>query len=1847
MRHRSVVVGWLLLGIALLVASGAARAAGIDCSRARLPTEKAICASPALLSLDRSIADAYDAKLAQQPEQRDQARQELLAWLKRRDSVCNVAAAAIGQCLSAQMTARLAALAPPVAALVPPAAPPGAPAPPLPQVAAAPPVHEPAIPAGSNPAPPAAALDSATVPASEQAATLLHVTSPGRFTIAAKSPSGAALQLVDMLAGPGEVAGAAGTQDGRLDPLLDVGTYKLRATSAKAATGSVALTVTPFVDAAPPRALPAPGVPFDAELRDGQQRAFWLLVPASGAVRIEAAGRALADLRLWRDGRDLVALDPDARLVEPVPGHGLNDLRLVGKVEPGTYLVVAYGGETLRWTDNDTSQPLHLRAGGAGALAEGWAYGTIGPFGSEVFTLPASAQRVRLDVPSPEAVTLAAGTASVALARNSREASATLFVPAARPEVVEVSGKFGQPYKLQALAIPSTMSVSRPGSYFVTAVTAGAGADEVPPSVLLERTELRTAAGPQPPRVVASVMPTLSAGAGWRGQFNLRGPTTLLFQNATGGPVAARAAGVATNTGRGRASELPADVYALDLVPAPGTQGVVDLVVGAPGVNPAPTPPLPANPVLPLGLQDIAPGQSLQLSAFTAPGVSVGLSARRTPVALAEGALSATMVAGSTLSVPVQVAAGGTLAVSEGGGGPVPYTMQGNAVVVAAADRARTVVLAWRRAEPQRPDVPPPPPLASLAGLQAGRPAVLDLRADQQRGFSLVVPEGGLFRVETTGRLHTKGRLATPFIPVLGAGDGNGAGQNMLMQSLLRAGRYRVDVTALESSGHLGLTATPAPLLTGATLLPGGSVRATLPGGTGVRFPMEVGNQAGSKAGSEDGRYRLDVAGLGAAWTGRVDDAEGWPITAPGPLDGTELPLRPGRYSVLVIPDDVSRQVVARLSPIVAAPEISGHGPHPLAFDAPAQSVWREPDGRDQPRTPDTWTFGLEGPADVTLTLGDGMTGELKREGAADPVARVTNRFTGPLEAGHYRLETTSLGRNDRLAYTVALASPALQPDVVRHMAVPVSVPFAIAQARVVSLTTFGTIPLKGVLRRADGSTVARLGPRADDWTVAASRPLPAGRYTLDLAAASPPDTTAASSLAAPIDRSDDDPDSNNGDDQTAQTSATQTAATKPATAAATTPDAAPDADQPEHGASGDEAAAPSTVELRLALPEALPAAAAPAALAALPGRGVHVLTVPQPAPGSLVVAQARSSATVVLSLERQDGEAWRVVALDQGLAPLVGSPADAEGAAWRVQAWTVDGGPEPIEAAARAYDLAAQAPGLVTLAGLDGAPDRGLAVARVQLPAAGIAGLEGTPPGLLAGGWPGHALTAAEGNTVLPQGDEIWLLGRAPGSLTVTAQAMAAGQTIALALPAGLTATLPRSEPAVGHVALWRAASGLGLPGLGAAMGVAAGDTLAMADQALPLRNAAGEDALRLRLTRLEPALSPARTLAGALQTTLSPGTALPLVLPGGDKLVRADLAPGIAAVAGWRNPGASVVWTGTAPVSRTLSGTWTEVLLVNGGDLPAPASLSWQPAPAAEALRPGSIVKRFFGADGSFETTAEPAPGAHLMTAGNATLTVVTPDGRIMTGRDVALPSAGPARVIVETKAGAMAVWEAADGASPWPAVAAQPSALPARLALSGPAMAVALAPDGPVLLHARTTAPVLVGLAQAGHEAVPELFAAGAEFHRMLAGAAELRLYSPHDGPLSGTLELSADPVTPATEGLGPEVSLAPGGTAVFGFSLSKAATVGVGIRAVPDQVSVRLLDAAGTALGEGIAQLRALPAGRYAIEARVPPGAPTTTLRPAVVGITPRGNGPPPDVAQGYLELVGMKPTRTAP
>jgi uncharacterized protein len=1866
--------------------SGPARAQAFDCTKAKTPIEKAICATPVLQAQDKAMSEAFAATIARDPARAEELRKEQRLWLATRDKTCapppDAPPAKLAACLAGAYRARLIALKVPPTQV--PNAPPNAQAAsqPTPKVPGAPPVTPAATPPKPAPLPPVplanatpltapavalpavpplpavpvsgqAELAGAAVPANAPGAVLLTVKEPGRFAVKAKSKTGVAVQLVDMVTGPAEAAGDGGMSDGRIDVLLDRGVYKLRTTGAEKATGEAVLTVEPFSEAAKASTALFYGGESSGDLGDLQQRSFWLAVGADGKISIEALGRHVADLRLWRNGRDLVQLDPDFRVVEVQASRPVMRARLEGKAEPGVYLATVYGGPGQRWTNGEEGRDFHIRSG-APEPAFAWTEGVIGPFGSVRFALPTEGGTARLELPEPAAARITvAGGGSASILRTSREPVALLAIPSgSEPKVVEIAGAQGQPFRLRLLQPQGSLRLAGSGPHLVFADVAGEGGDEIPAAAVLARFE--GARG----RVIAADAPRVGPGQAWRRSFNFRGTTTMPFEVTAATAIAVQTQGpglkasiepLVGNTPLRADGKVPsrfdldAGWYRLKLEPVGDAAGVVDVTLGPPGLQPERLPPAVPRPAISFGTQVLDKDASYQVFASAAPGLQVAPGARALPVLLDKGALTLVQEPGQGLSIPVKVPDRGALAAEEVNGVPVPVELADDVTAkdartvtirLPAPDKRRAVVLSWSDPQAMVPKAAGTVPTAeALPVVQAGTAQFSDLEEGTSRSFRLDVAEGGLYRIETLGRLKTGLTLSTAFRPGIDKAEANGAGLNALLQTYARAGRYLVTVNALEGTGRLGLSARPAPLAETAALLPSGSVRASLAQGKGVVIPLEI---------ATAGLYRLTLDGLDRIFRARLEDAEGWPLTTPGPTTEIARRLEPGRYRLVVLPEPVDARVVARLDAVVRAPDIAGHGPHALPFDLAQRNQWREPAGRDEPREPDIWTFALAGPADVTLDIGDGMVGELKAAEGDPVLGRMLAKspFKGTLQAGRYRVEARSLGRNDRLDYTLVLNSAELQPGAPRRVSLPATIPFAIAERRVVNLTSFGRTDLRAILRDAAGRAVERLDDRSDDWNIALSRVLDPGRYTLEL-------SRVDAGGAITVDDNGEQVDESGGNDAMADASSGEgedrSADSKDGESRSA--DASGDdqnAGEADAGVEPASAALPKgTVELRLALPEPQDAGMlALSGFSTVLGPQVHRFALPKADAGGLVVLTAASAVELVLAVEAQTADGWATVGTDRGLAPLVAIPADAKAGALRAALWSVDGGSVPATVAARVVREAPQDPGRIAFTGvpLDGfAP---LQVALVHAPGGGLLAMAGDATGLLDGSSPGRALAPAPIGILVPQSDAVWLAARsAQGpALTLSPVETPAG-ALALVLPEDGAASIPAASADTGTVRVWTAETPFGQPGLdaGQGMGIAAGSTLALAG-AGPLRvwNASDRDVLRLRLLSHRLAVQPVADGAAGLSVSLSPRSAQPVRLPAGAKRVSVDLTPGTAAIAG-SGTEAVTVWTAGAPVTRSLEGAWTELLLANTGDKPASVRLSLAPSGGEATLTAGSVLKRFFGAAGSFALPVESQAGDRIVLAG-AEGTFLSRGGRVSRGRSLAAD--GPGLLTVDHPEGLVALWIERPGRSPWPSVAPVAAAAPATLPLAGPAMTLALKPATPVLLTARTTAPVIAGLE--GTAEAPELFPSGAAFSRYLpAGEAVLTVYSPHDGPLSGTLELTTSPVVPAGEGVGEAVAVAPGGSVTFGFEVRRDSTIGIGVRADPDRAAVRLLDAAGHTIGEGVTQLRHLAPGRYVLEARVPADASTTTIRPALLGLSPPPAGPPAEIAQSYLERAGLK------
>ena len=119
------------------------------------------------------------------------------------------------------------------------------------------------------------------------------------------------------------------------------------------------------------------------------------------------------------------------------------------------------------------------------------------------------------------------------------------------------------------------------------------------------------------------------------------------------------------------------------------------------------------------------------------------------------------------------------------------------------------------------------------------------------------------------------------------------------------------------------------------------------------------------------------------------------------------------------------------------------------------------------------------------------------------------------------------------------------------------------------------------------------------------------------------------------------------------------------------------------------------------------------------------------------------------------------------------------------------------------------------------------------------------------------------------------------------------------------------------------------------------------------------------------------------------------------------------------------------------------------------------------------------------------------------------------------------GPGVLTIDHRPGLIVAAIEHGDVTPWVAPKAVATSLPKSLTLDGAAMALTLHAETPMLLRARTTAPVILSVRQSG-AGDPEPMPLGADGLALsrAAGDAELRVFSPHDGPLSGTLDLSAE-------------------------------------------------------------------------------------------------------------------------
>jgi uncharacterized protein YecT (DUF1311 family) len=1837
--------GWsAALGLSALVVGlhlgGGARAEGpsFDCATASAPIEKVICADEGLAKADAAMAEAYGAlRQTLDADGRGSLLRGQRLWLQSRFGDCAVPVegeptpaerAAMAACLAKlyatrtdALRAKLAAGAATVAEMT---------------GAAAPKLH----------------LMQTVFPATGEQQTILSISQFGRYSLGTHSPQGTALQLVSRMTGPGTVEGEAGASDGRLDQFLDRGDYKVVLTSSDKGSGEVTLDARPFEE------LNGPQMPrlaefklVAAELDDYQQRSYWLEIRERRIVALEAAGRNLSDLRLWKDGNWLVDAAPEAVDLEPEAGKPLAGLRLVTTLEAGLYLLSAYGGPTRPWAKSADQHPFYLRMG-VPEIAEAGRRGFIAsPFGIDRFLVPASANYFRLELPQAESARLSVGPydekapfaagQSDSISKQSRLPVAEIIDGSAGSgwKLITIQRDAGKPYVLQHFKSVRRYEFKGTGHYWISTLHSGSGGDNVDATALLTAVPL-VYRKDDPERVIRSDAPELTAATHWRRRFNLLSEVTVYFEVKEAADYRIEGGGADAEyrfepfitaylpnyeapafQRLGTSWKLEPGFFVLTLRPTPKGKGILDLTVrGANGGAPE-TAAETAVTWPDVLLQD---DHYYMLYLNEQPEVQAGVILRSLPIDLADG-LPLTLKAGSILELPVTAPVGGTVsAVAEDGsdfaftvdhGGPLTAwpTAAGEHVLRLENTTSAPLNLALDYTPQERlPDTPPPP--VSAAALQAipqfplltaQLPAFFDIAKEERRSFAVTVTRPALYRIETTGLLQTEGTVRTRTVVSLDRQAKNGVGRNFLIQQYLGEGDYQATVAPQgEAEGHLGLQLTETPVQEGGALTLGNPARHTLAAGQGLSYDFTI---------TEAGKYRLRALGLNRTFTMRLEDAEGWPLLAPGVPATVEQEMKPGRYRIVILPQPVEAKVVTLLEKIPPAVVREGHGPHWLALNESVSYRWLEPEAGGE-RQPDMWQFALPAPMHVAIALSGGMAARLALLG--DGGYDVTNLiggvpWQGELPYGTYRIEVVSERPNNRFDYTVGVGTEDMGVGLSRTITAPADIPVSIEFESVVELGSFGDRDVRAWLYDAADRLVATNDDRANDWNFAIVGRLKPGRYRLHV-------------------------------DPVGADSAETTVSVK----------------QPK-----------DILEAELLVGEDRTVA----------GADAHLLPLTLAGSGDLLVISATAGGGAVgLTLEQQDsGISWHSVAESVEASPWLSLPLPANGApTYRLRAWLVDGNAGEIQIQSRRLSPspATVAQFLGQGSGVGLAPVAGitppLRVAAVALDRPGTFRLQQATDDLRWSSERGAALANDGSGIVFAEGATIWLADRAANAddqASIAAAALAVDeQGVKVTIPAGRPlAVVDSTANGSASTVLWLAESRLGQPAIESdsvptAMAIADRSAVALIDKppassvAVKLRNAGLADvALPVTLRRFGfPSVAAEPMASGVHDGAIDAGKSELYRLPAGSKRVRLVLPPGAAAKLTEHGKAGDVIWAGTRGIVITEDTTADSLLL-----LPTTADRQYfsvsleglAGADAMPALGGGRLFKQHFGAAGTVRlrlrlpaTHGKAPPVLHVVGAVER-VTIVGADGAVQLGDGPVAITNGT--VDIAHGDGLVVAWVDGPGGADWLAGGGQNVALdlPVVLPLKGTSQLLRFAAKEPRFLHLKTTAPVIAAVASGKAPAQVRVFAGGADLNLYLpAGATRLALQSAGAGALAGVAEIATTDVQEIGEGLGPTTRLAPGEARVFSFTLEDERDIGVGVRGSSDVAHCRLLDAAGGLLGEGVVQMRRLKPGRYLLAVDLPAAGAAVEVQPVLVGAETPDSGPPDEVKRRYLELAGLKP-----
>jgi hypothetical protein len=981
--------------------------------------------------------------------------------------------------------------------------------------------------------------------------TLLHISQPGRFSIQATSQQGTRIEMIDRMAGPFASSGSVGGEDGRLDLILDTGTYKIRLISPENGSGQVRLNVFPFREVKPVTHIKE--LPYLQNLElvrdsldDLQQQAFRIHIPERQVLRLEMLGRNLKDARLWRDGSWLEDIRPTISQYDPFPDQPMTHVEFHHDVNPGLYLLTCYGGPVKKWTKETGQYPFYLRMGIPTLGRNGQRLLEISPFGRDVYAVDGKTNFFQLVREEKKSAALSINNRentksryssiyrSASITKKSRDPWCMIKGSAGgEKQWVIVAGSPGEQVELDYFEQRWYCELSRDHNlYWISGIHSVQARDSIDVTALLT--------SPDKNIPVKAEVITVTSGEAVIRKVNLLGTievflfvqdggTYVIEENPNAGAVGMYQFKPFMTAAPGKYKPPPFQYAGSDFELIPGYYVLT--------INPK------SKGILHFALHKKAnwlsrtvkslfsdsslkeePRQALRsllwpLVELKKPGnyrryyrlwlnrrddVESGIIVRPLPLNL-QDPLPVPLEPGQSVIMKVRHKEKTQLKITGGN-----YQLKVDNIVwdgtnplspgfhhlelISRESKARLYNLEAQIMEPYSP--PPPPVIKKLEEifpvLTEEQPLFRDFDYEEKQEFLLRVKEPALYRLETTSRMATGITVRTRTITSLFNARQNGIGRNALVLQYFKPGDYLVSVQVQgRSKGRAGIRLRRTALTEITGLRDGGIKRNRVAADAAIRYQVQI---------EEPDTYHLETYSLGKPLTHRWEDAEGWPLMKPGQQGAINRHFKPGTYFYYSLPAQVESRRVTFLKRSIHPPKISGKGPHPLKLNQTLQNLWIE-DSRGEP---DIYRVEITDPIRVHLSISGKMEVEIfsgDRTGGKKTAATSNGKWSGELNPGWYELAAANREKDNRVYYQIQLMTRDLIPGLTQTVDVrnePKNIPVSLGEDALVDIISFGNTDIKAILMdETNPAIIASADDMPADWNFRVSRNLKAGRYVL------------------------------------------------------------------------------------------------------------------------------------------------------------------------------------------------------------------------------------------------------------------------------------------------------------------------------------------------------------------------------------------------------------------------------------------------------------------------------------------------------------------------------------------------------------------------------------------------------------------------------------------------------------------------------------------------------------------------------------------------------------------------------